>query len=116
MGVRISVGVWGAVPCTHACTCMHACMHMHVKHVVNIINMDASMLVAICNFYTCIHVHGCMYMHVYMCGDTPHAPDTPHPPAPPQSHRESKTPKFNNSQTNRDNLILFEDSLPLNTP
>ena len=97
-------GYVGGVPCTHALTCM-----------LNMLNMDASMLVAICNFYTCIHVHACVCMHVHMCGDTSHAPRHP-PPAPHQSCREPKTPKFNKSWTNRDNLILFEDSLPLNTP
>ena len=70
----------------HACTCM-----------LNMLNMDASMLVAICNFYTCIHVHVCVWMHVHMCGDTPMPPDTPHPPAPLQSCREPKTAKFNKS-------------------
>ena len=46
--------VWGCrdVPCTHACTCM-----------LNMINMDASMLTAICNFYTCV----CVYVHVCAC-------------------------------------------------
>ena len=76
----VADGGWGSVWVCGGCP-MYTCIHMHVKHVVNIINMDASMLAAICNFYTCIHVHGCMCMHVYMCGNTPHAPDTPHPPA-----------------------------------
>ena len=41
--------------------------HMHAKHahtsmlhMINMINMDASMSVAICNFYTCIQVHASM--------------------------------------------------------
>ena len=62
----------------------------------------------------CVCACACMCM----CGgNTPHAPRCPptHLP-PPQSHREPKTPKFNKSWTNRDNLILFEDSLPLNIP
>ena len=50
--------------CMHAHT--HACMHTHTC-MLNMINMDASMLVAICNFYTCIHVcHVCVYMHMHM--------------------------------------------------
>ena len=63
-------------------------------------------------YHACMCVHACECM--CMCvGCTPH----PHPPTPhPQSHRELKTPKFNNSWTNQDNLILFEDSLPLNIP
>ena len=89
--------------CTHACTCM-----------LNMLNMDASMSVAICNFYTCINVHVCACACV---GGNPQCPQMPptHLP-PPQSHREPKTPKFNKSWTNRDNSILFEDSLPLNIP
>ena len=80
------------------------------------INMDASMSAAICNFYTCIKV--CVHVRACACvGDTPHAPRCPptHLP-PPQSRREPKTPKFNKSWTNQDNSILFEDSLPLNIP
>ena len=53
--------------------------------------------------------------HACMCtcvGGTPQPPLTPYP----KSHRKPKTPKFNNSWTNRDNSILFEDSLPLNIP
>ena len=55
-------------------------------------------------------------MHVHKCG-APHNHPDPHPSKPhPQSRREPKTPKFNKSWTNRDNSILFEDSLPLNIP
>ena len=109
-------GCVGGCP-MHARMHMYARTHMHVKHVVNMINMDASMLVAICNFYTCINVRVCMCVHAHVWGDTPHAPRCPptHLP-PPQSRREPKTPKFNKSWTNRDNSILFEDSLPLNIP
>ena len=54
-----------------------------------------------------------MHVHVHVCEDTPMPPDTPtHLPAP-QSHREPKSPKFNKSWTNQDNLILFQDSLHL---
>ena len=77
--------VWG-VPCTHACTCMHthahtytrthAHMHMHVKH-VNMLNMDASMSAAICNFYTCINVCVCMHAHACVWGGHPPCPQIP---------------------------------------
>ena len=58
---------------THACMYTHTCM-------INMINMDASMAVAFCNFYTCIHVCACMDMHVHMCGIPPcpqMSPDVP---------------------------------------
>ena len=106
------MGVWEGVLCKHTCTCthMHACMHT-CTCMLNMLNMDASMPAAICNFYTCIHVHVCM--HVW----TPPCPQTlPTHLSPPQSHREPKTAKFNKSWTNWDNLILFEDSLPLKIP
>ena len=64
--------------------------------------------------------HACMCMHVYMCMCMHVRASMGAPPTTPlatsQSCRESETPKFNNSWTSRDNLILFEDSLPLNIP
>ena len=113
------MGEWG---CGWLWECpMHACIHTHAHActhtcMLNMINMDASMSAAICNFYTCIHVHVCVCVCVHACGDTSHAPRCPTHLPPPQSHREPKTPKFNNSWTNWDNSILFEDSLPLNIP
>ena len=95
--------------CTHVCTCM-----------LNMLNMDASMLAAICNFiHVCVCV--CMHAHAWACmWGHPHAPRYPQMPPthlpPSQSRREPKTPNFNNSWTNRDNSILFEDSLPLDIP
>ena len=57
----------------------HAHMHAHTPTcMLNMINMDASMLVAICNFYTCTHV--CAYMCTCV-GTPPMSPDTPHPSA-----------------------------------
>ena len=71
-------------------------------------------------FAISIHVYMCVCVCtcVCMCQGHPPCPQMPltspnHLP-PPQSHREPKTAKFNNSWTNRDNWILFEDSLPLN--
>ena len=115
--------VCGGCP-MHTCMHMQAHTHMHtctcMLNMINMLNMDDSMSVAICNFYTCIHVCACMCMHAHTCAcmwGHPPCPQTPttHLP-PPQSHRELKTPKFNKSSTNQDNSILFEDSLPLNTP
>ena len=119
MGMGVGMGVWGGVPCTHTCTHTNARM----LNMLIMLNMDASMSAAICNFYTCIHVCMCVCMHACACaclGGYPpcrQMPLTPpHPPAPPQSRREPKTAKFNKSWTNRDNSILFKDSLPLNIP
>ena len=88
MGVGMGMGVWGDVPCMYACTCTHTHTHMHVKHVVNMINMDASMSAAICNFYTCINVCVCMCMcmcaHACVCvwGHPPMPLDAPPPTCP----------------------------------
>ena len=104
----------------HACTRMHTCTHMHVKHTKHAkhgcLHAGGHL-----QFYTCVcvRVRACAYMCVHV-GTPLMPPDTPrHPPIhlpPPQSCREPKTPNFNNSWTNRDNSILFEDSLPLNIP
>ena len=87
--------------CTHAhiCTRMHARMHMHVKHVVNMINMDASMSAAICNFYTCINVCVCMCVHARVCacvGGHPPCPQMP-PPLTCPFPRAAGSPKHQNS-------------------
>ena len=81
------------------CTCMYA--HTHTPTcMLNMINIDASMLTAICNFYTCIHVcvHVCMHVHVHMCRDIPHASkclQTPPPTCP--LPRTAGNPKHQNS-------------------
>ena len=56
-------GYVGGVQCTHACTHTHTCMHA-CTCMFNMINMDASMLAAICNFYTCMHMcmHACAHV------------------------------------------------------
>ena len=79
------MGVWGV---SHAHTHAHTCM-------LNMLNMDASMSAAICNFYTCINVSVCMCMHVCVCGDTPHAPRCPPPTCP--LPRAAGSPKHQNS-------------------
>ena len=62
-------GGCGCVGVPHALhTCMHAHTYTHTPtYMLNMINMDASMSAAICNFYTCIHVCACMYMHAHVC-------------------------------------------------
>ena len=81
MGVGVGMGVWGGVPCTHARARTHTrtCM----LNMLNMLNMDAPMLAAICNS---IHVCVCVCVRVHACGDTPPCPqippDTPPPTCP----------------------------------
>ena len=108
---------WGVVRgCPH--TCAHAHMHAHAcACMYDIIGNSQGFpqwgRPFAWNYHVyharmCMHAHACMHVHVCVG----HPPTTPQP----QSHREPKTPKFNKSWTNRDNSILFEDSLPLNIP
>ena len=98
MGGWVGVGLGRDTP--HACTCARTCasMHAHARAhthacMLNMINMAASMVAAICNFLTCLSSR---FMHVRVCacmctclGTPPHAPRCPptHLP-PPQSRRE----------------------------
>ena len=112
------MGVWGDVPCPHTCTCS---THTHAElNMLIMLNMDASIRrpfaisihVFMCCMCVCVHVCAwCMCGGHPPCHQMPLTPPTHLPP--PQSRREPKTPKFNKSWvTNRDNLILFKDSLP----
>ena len=48
MGVWVGMDIWSAL-CKHTCACMHA--HTHTcTCMLNMINMDASMEAAICNY------------------------------------------------------------------
>ena len=90
------VWVCGGVPCMHARTCMH--IHTCMLNMLNMLNMDASMSVAICNFYTCIDVHVCVCVHAHACACVwghPHASRCP----PPTCHlpRAAGSPKHQNS-------------------
>ena len=80
----VDMGVYGV---SHAC--MHACRCKCMLNMINMLYMDASMSVAICNFYTYIHVHVCI------CGDTPHAPRHSSPTCP--LPRAAGSPKHQNS-------------------
>ena len=100
LGVGVGLGMWGGVPCTHTCTHMHTHAHTCMLNMLIMLNMDASMSAAICNFYTCIHVCMCVCVHAYVCAcvwghpPCPQMPLTPpHPPAPspePQAAQNSK--------------------------
>ena len=61
--------------------------------------------------HACMCVHVCAYACVWEA-----TPTTPHPHPPTPYHPEPQGAKNNNSWTNRDNSILYEDSLPLNIP
>ena len=68
---------WGHPP--HTCTC--ARMHTHAC-MLNMINMAASMVAAICNFLTCLSSR---FMRVHACtclGTPPMPPDAPQPICP----------------------------------
>ena len=103
MGVGVGAWGWGWVwvwGVSHAHTHMHTQARTCMLNMLIMLNMDASMSAAICNFYSCIHV--CMYVcvHAHACACVgghppmpPDAPDTPHPPAPspePQGAQNSK--------------------------
>ena len=81
----------------HACTHIHA--HTHVRTCMfNMLNMDVSMLAAICNFYTCINVCVCMCVHACVCacvlGHPPCPQMPPHPPAPSPEPQEAQNTKI----------------------
>ena len=104
------MGGWGGggYGCVGGCA-MHALMHTHtyarrhartcMLNMLNMLNMDASMSAAICNFYTCINVRVCMCMHVHACacvwGHPPMPPDAPPPTCP--LPRATGSPKHQNS-------------------
>ena len=124
-GDGVAMGVWGvshAHTHAHAHTCMHARMHIHVKHA----NHAKHGCLHVGGHLQFLYMYTCVYVHVHACtcvcvGGTPPCPQMPLTPPPthlppPQSRREPKTAKFNKSWTNRDNSILFKDSLPLNIP
>ena len=88
------------------CTHTHAHTYMHARtcmlNMLIMLNMDASMSAAICNFYTCIHVCMCMCVCAHACACVgeqppmpPDAPDTPPPTCP--LPRAAGSPKQQNS-------------------
>ena len=94
----------------------HACMHAHACAKHGCLQVGGHLQFQYMYKCACVHVHACVCMCVCV-GTPPHAPRCPPTHLPPlQICREPKTPKFNKSWTNRDNSILFEDSLPLNIP
>ena len=96
-GGRCMDGDGGGYGCVGDFPCMHAYTQTHTHTctcMLNMINMDVSMLVAICNFCSCIHVLACMSMHVHMCEDTPNASRHPHPSSPSPELQEVQKAKI----------------------
>ena len=118
-------GWWEGAP--HPCAHAHACMHAHARARTYDIIGNSQVFPQWGRpfawnyhvYHVCMWVCVCVHAHVcaHMCGAPPNHPPPPstHPPHP-QSRREPETPKYNKSWTNRDNSILFEDSLPLSIP
>ena len=108
-GGWMGVGVGERVPPhMHAHACVHAYDIIGNSQGFPQWGLPFAIEIIMFNMYMCVRVHACVW------GAPPTIPHPIHPPPTPQSHREPETPKFNNSWTNRDNSILFEDSLPLN--
>ena len=99
--------------CPHICAHAHACTYDIIGNSQGFPQWGRPFAwnYHVYHAYMCVHAHACA--HVWGHPNHPPSPST-HPQ--PQSCREPKTPKFNKSWTNQDNLILFEDSLPLNIP
>ena len=103
-GGRWVDGGRGWYGCVGGCP-MHVHMHTHAHartcmlNMLNMLNMDASMSAAICNFFTCINVRVCMCVHARACacvwGQTPMPPDAPPPTCP--LPRAAGSPKHQNS-------------------
>ena len=77
------VGLGEGIP--HARAHMHTCAHTHAC-MLNMINMAASMVAAICNFLTClslsfVRVRVCTCMCMYL-ETSPMPPDAPQPICP----------------------------------
>ena len=112
---------WGGAPhpCAHTCTYMHAYAHACAYDIIgNPRDFPKSNGGSHLREITVFTTHACACVCMCTCvGSTPNHPPPPsNHPLTPKSHRKPKTPKFNKSWTNRDNSILFEDSLPLNIP
>ena len=120
-GGGVDMGVWGV---SYACMCMHtsthARMHTHVKHDQHgclHVGGHLQFLYMYTCACVCVHACMCMCMHVRTPPMPPDAPRHPLPTCP--LPRATGSPKHQISITlraNRDNSILFEDSLPLNIP
>ena len=97
MGMGVGMGVWGV---SHAHTHAHAHARTHARTcMLNMLNMDASMLAVICNsIHVCVRVRACMCMCVHV-GTPPHAPRYPQTPPPSTCPlpRAAGSPKHQNS-------------------
>ena len=112
---------WGWVWVCGGCP-MHTHMHMHaytcthtrtcMLNMLIMLNMDASMRAAICNFYTCIHMCMCVCVHAHACvwgGHPPMAPDAPdtHPPTCPLPRAAGSSKQQNSISPELIEIIRF---------
>ena len=114
---------WEGAPdtCAHACTCMHVCVHMTSSGIPRDSPNGGCHLHEILMFTMHACACACMCAHVCACvWGAPHNHPIPiHPPPPSELQGAQNTKihqKHQMSWTNRDNSILFEDSLPVIIP
>ena len=107
-GVWGYLGAWGVSP--HACTCTH--MHTHTCIELQMAaSMEASMF-SMFNMHVCVRACACVCMRVCMGHPPyPHTYPHPHPPIchPPRGVEPRNHLKFNNTSTDQDISIPFED-------
>ena len=120
--VDVGGGWWGGAPhtCAHARTCTRTHARTRAYDIIGNSQGFPQWGQPFAWNYHVYHARVCVRVRACVCTcvwGTPQTAPTPiHPPPHPQGRREPKTPKFNKFWTNRDNSILFEDSLPLNIP
>ena len=81
---------------THAHTHAHTCM----LNMLIMLNMDASMSAAICNFYTCIHVCMCVCVRARACACVGGHPPCPQMPLTPP-HWPASSPEPQGAQNSK---------------
>ena len=106
--------LWACGVSLHTCTCM--CMHTHTHtHVYMYRNCKWPLkwrhqcFSCLTYMLLCVCIHACMCVHGAWC-PPPHTHPQPNPPTcqPPRGDPQNQS-KFNNTCTNQDNSILFED-------
>ena len=119
MGGGVSGGIWGHGGCPHTHAHARASTHTHTHTCIELqmaASMEASMFSMFSMFNMHVHacVHACMYMWMRACMG--HPPTHPYLPLPPSTHLPPPRGvdpwnhlKFDNTSTNQDISIPFED-------